>query len=180
MTEGSLSRRYSKALFQLAQEQKQEEAVGCEVEQFLGVYAGSPLQTVLENPAFELDSRRKIVLEVAGKLQLSSLSVRFLSILLERDRLGYLPSIAASYRRLLNAAKGRVQARVVAAAPLDEGVLERVREMLRRISGKEVVLQEESDPTLLGGIMVELEGRIYDGTVRTQLEKMRERIARDY
>lgn len=180
MIEGSLSRRYSKALFQLAREENQEEAVGAEIEQFLAAYTGSPLQTVLESPAFELDSRKRIALEVTGKLQLSPLSVRFLSILLDRDRLGYLASIAASYRRLLNAAKGRVQARVVAAAPVDPATIERVRDTLRRISGKEVLLHEESDPALLGGMMVELEGRIYDGTVRTQLEKMRERIAREY
>jgi F-type H+-transporting ATPase subunit delta len=180
MIEGSLSRRYSKALFQLAREAGREEAVGAELEQFLDVYTASPLHTVLENPAFELNSRKKIALEVTGKLQLSALSVRFLSLLLDRDRLGYLASIVASYRRLLNAAKGRVQARVVAAAPLDPATIDRVRDMLRKMSGKEVVLHEESDPALLGGMMVELEGRIYDGTVRTQLDKMRQRIAREY
>jgi F-type H+-transporting ATPase subunit delta len=80
----------------------------------------------------------------------------------------------------LNAAKGRVEARVVGAAPLEPATFERVREMLRAMSGKDVVLQEETDPALLGGIMVELEDKIYDGTIRTQLEKMKERFARAY
>jgi F-type H+-transporting ATPase subunit delta len=48
------------------------------------------------------------------------------------------------------------------------------------MSGKEIVLQQETDPSLLGGLMVELEGKIYDGSIRTQLENMKQRIAREY
>ena len=180
MIEGSLSRRYSKALFELAQEQKQEEAIGQEIDHFLVAYTNSPLPTVLNNPAFALESRKKILVEVAKSLQLSPVSVHFLSILLERDRLTYLSAIVSSYRRMLNAAKGRVEGKVVGASPLDRAMLDRLRATLHVISGKEVVLQEETEPALLGGVLVELEGKIYDGTVRTQLEKMKQRIAREY
>lgn len=180
MIEGSLSRRYSKAFFELAQEQKQEEAIGQEIEQFLATYTNSPLPTVLNNPAFGLESRKKILVEVAKSLQLSLVSVHFLSILLERDRLTYLSAIVSCYRRMLNAAKGRVEAKVVGASPLDGAMLERLRATLHVISGKEVVLHEETEPALLGGVLVELEGKIYDGSVRMQLEKMKQRIAREY
>jgi len=180
MIEGSLSRRYGKAFFQLAQEQKQEDAIGQEIEQFLGAYTGSALQTVLNNPAFGMESRKKILVEVTRSLQLSPLSVHFLSILLERDRLTYLPSIVARYRSLLNETKGRVEATVVASSPLDAATLARLRETLRGISRKEVILHEKADPALLGGLLVELEGKIYDGSVRTQLDKMKQRIARQY
>ena len=180
MMEGRLSRRYGKALFELASDHKREDAIGEEIEQFLAVYTNSPLQTVLNNPAFGLDSRKAILLEVTKNLQLSALSVHFLLILLERDRLTYLAAIVSCYRRMLNAAKGRVEAKVTDAAPLDAAHLERLRTTLHAISGKEVVLREETEPGLLGGIMVELEGTIYDGSVRTQLEKMKQRIAREY
>ena len=180
MIEGSLSRRYSKALFQLAQEQRQEEAIGQEIEQFFHAYEGSPLHTVLNNPAFSLENRKKILAEVNKSLQLSPLSVHFISILLERDRLPYLSFIIARYRRLLNESKGRVEATVVASSPLDAAMLERLRQTLHGISGKEVVLHEKTDPALLGGLLVELEGKIYDGSVRTQLEQMKQRIAREY
>jgi F-type H+-transporting ATPase subunit delta len=59
-------------------------------------------------------------------------------------------------------------------------MVEGVRERLRGISGKDVVLQEATDPSLLGGLLIELEGKVYDGSVRTQLEKMKQRIARGY
>ena len=180
MIEGSLSRRYSKALFELAREAEREENVGQEIEAFLSAYSGSELPTVLNNPAFGLDSRKKILIEVARKIQLTPLSEHFLSLLLERDRLSFLPAIVTSYRRLLNAAKGRVEAKIVSAAPLEPGAVERLLDSLRRVSGKNVILQQESDPKLIGGLVMELEGKIYDGSVRRQLEKMTQRIARSY
>jgi len=146
MIEGSISRRYSKALFQLAQEEKREEAIGQEIEQFLNAYANSPLQTVLNNPAFSLEKRKKILTEVTRSLQLSPLSTHFLSMLLERDRLPYLSFIVAYYRRLLNETKGRVEGTVVTSSLLDATMLERLRQTLHAISGKEVVLHEKADP----------------------------------
>ena len=101
-------------------------------------------------------------------------------LLLERDRLGHLPGIVSCYRRLLNDAKGRVDAKVVSANALEPAMVERVRVQLRAISGKEVILQQVVEPDLLGGLQVELEGKIYDGSLRTQLEKMKQRIARGY
>jgi F-type H+-transporting ATPase subunit delta len=127
-----------------------------------------------------MDSRKRILIQVANGLHLSVLSIHFLSLLLERDRLAHLPGIVNCYRRLLNEAKGRVEAKVVSAAGLDAALVERLRGQLKGISGKEVVLQQETDPSLLGGLLVELEGKVYDGSVRTQLEKMKQRIAREY
>ena len=59
-------------------------------------------------------------------------------------------------------------------------MVDRLRDMLAGISGKEIVLQQETDSDLIGGVCIELEGKIYDGSVRTQLEKMKQRIARGY
>jgi F-type H+-transporting ATPase subunit delta len=180
MIEGSLSRRYSKAFFQLAQEQRQEEVIGQEIAAFLAAYTSSALPAVLNNPVFAMDSRKRILVEIAKSLQLSPLSSHFLSLILERDRLTHLAAIVSCYSRLLNQARGRVDAHVVGASPLDQAMLTRLRETLRGISGKEVVLHEETDPALIGGVLVELEGKVYDGSVRTQLEKMKQRIAREY
>lgn len=180
MTEGSLARRYTRALFQLARDASQEEAVGVEIAQFYADYSRSDLQPALTNPAFPLHTRIQILNQVAQNQRLSSLTVRFLSLLVERDRLGHLPGIVTCYRRLLNEAKGQVDAKVVSAAVLEPAMVDRVRGQLRAISGKEVILQQVVNPDLLGGLQVELEGKIYDGSVRTQLENMKQRIARGY
>jgi len=180
MIEGRLSRRYAKALFELALEERREDEVGQEIDRFLTAYSGSSLPAVLNNPAFPLGSRKNIIVEVSRGLQLSPLAVHFLSLLLERDRLSYLPSVASRYRRLLDEKKGRVEAVVVAPDPLAAATLERMREALGKVSGKEVVLQQESDPGLIGGAVIQLEGKVYDGSVRTQIEKMRARTERGY
>jgi F-type H+-transporting ATPase subunit delta len=180
MIEGSLSRRYTKALFQLAREAGQEEKIGQEVEEFYAAYLQSELQQVLTNPAFGVDTRKKILIQVTRSQQLSLLTVHFLSLLLDRDRLAYLTGIVSCYCRLLNEAKGRIEAKVVGASALEPMMIEQIRRRLGTISGKEVVLQQESDPSLLGGLLIELEGKVYDGSVRTQLEKMKQRVARGY
>ncbi len=180
MIEGSLARRYTTALFQLAREAGQEEQIGREVDQFYAACSGPELQSVLSNPAFGVDSRKRILVAVAHAQELSLLTTHFLSLLLERDRLAQLPGIVSCYRRLLNEAKGRVEAKVIGASPLDPVLLERLHAAFKKISGKEVVLQQATDPALIGGLLVELEGRVYDGTIRTQLEKMKQRMARGY
>lgn len=180
MIEGSLSRRYTKALFELALAERREDEVGQEIDRFLTAYSGSSLPAVLNNPAFPLGSRKNIVIGVSRGLQLSPLAVHFLSLLLERDRLSYLSSVASRYRRLLDEKKGRVETVVVAPDPLAAAALERMREALGKVSGKEVVLQQESDPGLIGGVVIQLEGKVYDGSVRTQIEKMRARTEREY
>jgi len=180
MIEGRLARRYSTALFQLAREAGQEEQVSQEIAQFYLAYGNSDLKAILTNPAFPVDSRKRILIEVANAQGLSVLTTHFLSLLLERDRLGHLPGIVSSYQRLLNQAKGRIEGKVTGASALEAAHLERLLGVLRGISGKEVVLHQETDPTLIGGLRVDLEGKVYDGTVATQLEKMRQRIARGY
>jgi F-type H+-transporting ATPase subunit delta len=180
MIEGSVARRYTKALFQLAREAGQEEAIGREIDEFFAAYAGSDLHTVLTNPAFDVATRKRVLIQVANTQQLSVLTIHFLSLLLERDRLKHLAGIASCYRRLLNEAKGRVEAKVVSASALEPVLIDRVREQLRGLSGKDVVLQQEVDASLLGGMTVELQGKVYDGSIRTQLEKMKQRIARGY
>ncbi|HEV8344450.1 MAG TPA: ATP synthase F1 subunit delta [Candidatus Binatia bacterium] len=180
MIEGKLSRRYAVALFQLASESAKDEEVGQELERFCSVYSVPPLSAVLTNPAFSVQSRKRVAVQIAEELKLSSLVIRFLSLLVDRDRLSHLQSILLYYRRLQDEARGRVQAGVTSASPLEAEGLEKVRSALKGLSGKEVVLKEKTDEGLLGGVMVEMEGKVYDGSVRTQLEKMRKQIEQGY
>ncbi|MFQ5850268.1 MAG: ATP synthase F1 subunit delta [Candidatus Binatia bacterium] len=176
MIAGRLSRRYARAIFQLAQEEHREEPVGEEIDRFVAAYHNSALKTVLNNPAFGLKSRKSVAVEVAKSLELTPLVIRFLSLLTERDRLAFLPSIALHYHRYLDEARGRVQARVLAPTTLGKATLEKLRGVLQSTCGKEVILKEETEPRLIGGVLIELEGKVYDGSIRTQLERMKESI----
>ncbi len=180
MIEGKLSRRYATALFQLAAQSHREEEVGQELERFASVYDAAHLSSVLNNPAFEMEKRKRIAAQVAGELGLSSLVVHFLCLLIDRDRLQNFPSIVFHYRRLQDETLGRIKARVVAASPLGREMLEKLRLALEKVSAKKVVLGEEVNPALLGGLVIHMEGKVYDGSLRTQLEKMRKQIEEGY
>ncbi len=180
MIEGRLSRRYARAIFQLAREEHREEELGQELNRFVEAYNNSPLKTVLNNPAFSMQDRKNVAVQVAKSLELTPLTIRFLSLLLERDRMDSLSSIAVHYHRTLDETMGRVQARVVSPAPLGEATLEKLRKTLQTIQGKLVILKEETDPGLVGGVLIEMEGKVYDGSIRTQLERMKESIEQGY
>ena len=180
MIQGALSRRYAKALFQLAVGQHREDEVVLELERFAGAFENPELNGVLNNPAFAVESRKKIAAGVARSLGLSPLVIHFLALLVERDRLGQFAAVVERYRRLLDEKKGQAEARVVAAAPLEEGDLQRLRAALEKISGKKIVIHQESDPGLIGGAVVHLEGKIYDGSVAAQLDKMKKQIEQSY
>lgn len=176
MIQSGLARRYAKALFLLAREEKREEEIGEEIARVADGYQNTPLSSVLNNPAFELEKRKKVLLEAAKGFRLSPIATRFLELLLERGRLPLLPSIFSHYRLLLDEAKGRVQARLATPIPLDGAILDKLRAAIGKISDKAVVLNVETDPSLIGGAVVEIEGRIYDGSVRTYLRKIQERL----
>ena len=178
MIEGKLSRRYARALFELAA--GREEAIGAEVDGFLQAYEDSDLRKALGNPAFDQDRRKDIVVELAGRLGLSNLSTNFLSLLVTRDRLDGMPSIADHYHRLLDDARGRVNAKVVVSQALGEEQRTSLAEVVGNMTGKTAMLTEEVAPAIIGGIIVEVGGKVYDGSVRTQLQTLRKSIERTY
>ena len=178
MIEGKLSRRYARAVFELAA--GREEAICAEVDGFLGAYQDPDLKKVLGNPAFDQDRRKDIVVEVAGQLGLSDLTTNFLSLLVVRDRLDGLSSIANHYHRLLDDAAGRVNVKVTVSQPLGEDQRNSLVAVVGEMTGKTAMLTEEVDPGIVGGIVVEVGGKVYDGSVRTQLQTLRKSFERTY
>ena len=97
-------------------------------------------------------------------------------LLIERDRFKILPEIVAAYHQLADAHTGRLRAKARVAKRLDESSLARLRAVLQKATGREIIIEQEEDPSLLGGVVTQLDGRVYDGSVRTQLETLRTRL----
>ncbi|MCY4486073.1 MAG: ATP synthase F1 subunit delta [Deltaproteobacteria bacterium] len=178
MTAGKISRRYARAIFELAA--GREEAVAAEIDGFLKVYAHPELRHVLGNPAFDVERRKQIVAELAGRMGLSDLTTHFVLLLLTRERMDGLASIASHYHSLLDEARGRVNAKVLVSQPLADEQRESLGSVVSGMTGKTAVLTEELDLSILGGIIVEVGGKVYDGSVRTQLHSLRQNIERTY
>ena len=173
------AKRYAKALVAVAQEGGNMEAVGRELDAFLQVFASEPeLQGVLLRPWIKPPERRAVAREVAQRAGLGKLVQDFVSLVVERGRADHLAEIAEAYRGLVNEALGRVSAEVRTAVAMSDDEKRQLSERLGRALGKQVVLEEVVDRTLLGGFIARVGSYVLDGSLDGQLRNMRERLAR--
>jgi F-type H+-transporting ATPase subunit delta len=155
-----------------------QETVGVELARVAEVLADPSLTRILAMPNLPLKTRRDIVEQLGTALSLQPLMSNFLRVLAENGRLHIIAPIESSYQHLLERALGRVRAKVRAAAPLSEEELNVLVDAFSRLTNMTVLPTIELDPELLGGVMVEIEGRVYDASLKTQLQRLGETLAR--
>ncbi len=169
--------RYAKALLSLAQEQRVAEAVGSELSQVAEVLADPALTKTLALPNLSPKIRKNIVDALVQSLSPHPLVGNFLRVLAENDRLKDFPIVERSYQRLLEQTLGSVRARIRVAAPLSDGELQSLVDAFSHLTKKTVIPSVEVDADLLGGVVVEVEGRVYDASLKTQLQKIGQTLA---
>jgi F-type H+-transporting ATPase subunit delta len=171
----SVARRYARALLSLGLEEGRFEQYGDELEAVVEARKASrELASILDNPGYSPQQRRAAVDAVSSALNLSPLTVNFLQLLIDRQRIGDLAQIARVYRTLVDQQAGRVRATITSAGPLSEHQLERLREAIGRMTGRSIVLEAKTDPSIIGGVVAQVGAKLLDGSLRTQLERMRE------
>lgn len=173
-----VARRYARALFEEARARGQAERIDADVAVLHEAFTASrELARVFESPVIPREKKKKIIETLfAGRLQ--PLTIRFLELLIEKERENLLPAIVAAYRALQDEAQGIVEAHVRTAFPLDEAGARPLVEKLERLTGKKIRLQLQQDPSLIGGVVVRVGDTVYDGSVRQQLTALRERLRR--
>jgi F-type H+-transporting ATPase subunit delta len=175
----AVARRYAKALYGLAAETQQPDAIAEELARFERLLDSEPeLEAVVLRPWVKASVKRDLVLAIAGPARISALSRNFLALLAQRRRLPLLPAILAAYRTLADVAAGRVRARVRSATPLSPNERNAVRERLGRRLGKAVLLETVTDPALLGGFVAEVGSLVLDASIKGQLVALRERLTK--
>ncbi len=122
--------------------------------------------------ALSADKRKALVVALHDALSAEPTLLRFLGVVAEADRFDHVGLICNCYRSLEDEAAGRVRASICCASVLDEQDLEAIRDKFGRIAGLEIVPVLSIDEDLIGGVTVELEGRVYDGSVRTRLARL--------
>lgn len=177
MKEEVIARRYAKALLLLGKERGDWEVTGKDLEGFFLVFQESePLRRVLCDPVYDRKKQTAILQRVLGRLGTGPACSSFLLLLLEKQRLRHLPAIFKIYRQLEDSLAGRLRARIVTARKLGDDQLAAIRKSLEGRFHKEVLLEETEDPGILGGIVCKVDGMVLDGSVRTQLEILKESI----
>lgn len=177
MIVGSIARRYAKALLAIGIETRTFEALGRELERLGKTYKDSAeLREALTNPVFPLSQRQQLLDELGRRLSLSRTTQHFVQLLLTRGRIGYVPDIARELRVLVDAQANRVRATVTSARPLDIAAEVRIKASLERATGKTVILEKREDPALLGGVVTQIGDVVYDGSLITQLNNLRQSL----
>jgi F-type H+-transporting ATPase subunit delta len=177
MIEGSIARRYAKALFGLAVESKRVEPWAQSLEALREAVLGSPdLRDVLSNPVYSKEQRRAIVEKLAAALKLDAEPASLLFLLGDRNRLGYLAAVVDTFSDLADAHLGRLRAKVTSAVKLDDQAAQAIADELSRKHGARILLDRAIDPAILGGVVAQVGSLVYDGSVRTQLEDLRKQL----
>ncbi len=156
---------------------KMLETFGEELGKVKGVFAASdPFRLLMESPSFPLEKKRAMLTDLASLLALSNGMGSFLGLLLEKDRIAYLPQIEADYRQLADKLSGIMRAEVTAAVELNDVQRQAILAALEKQTGKKVEVKAEVDPSLIGGLRVEIGGRVFDGSLKTQLKRIEDTL----
>ena len=170
--------RYAKALFDVALEEKSDLGqVDRDLASLVELLGGNAeLHGAATRVGIPDASRKALFTAVADKMGVTVPVKKTLALLAENGKLNLLPDMAAAFRERLLAHQNVVRAEVTSAAPLSPEKTAALEASLNRATGKKVDLLVAVDPELLGGIVARIGSTVYDGSVRTQLAKMRQQL----
>jgi F-type H+-transporting ATPase subunit delta len=175
----AIARRYAKALLLIGKEDGQTETYREELNTFAELVKNQgALEQALVNPLYDVADRKKVLGSVLEKLNLSKVMNSFLLLLFEKGRVGFLSTINEFYQKLADELKGVARASLVSATALSSETIEKIRASLSKKTGKDIILEIDEDPGLIGGIVTRIGDLVLDGSVKTQLLNMRESLKR--
>jgi len=174
-----VAKRYARALLDLGREDGNFEKYGEELAQWVGLLDESAeLETVLSNPGLEFDDRRRLLDTFLEKLGLSPMVKNFFRLLMDRGRIDVIREIHSVYDSLIDEVKGITRAEIISAVPLSENDVKRIKEALANVAGADVTLKVKEDPSLIGGVVARIGDLVLDGSVRMQLETLKDSLRR--
>ena len=181
MMRGSLPRRYARAVIEIAKEEGLEKNLidrfGQELEGLSAVLSKIPqILETLSSEWFDFSERLNAVEEIARKAGYHPLIKNFLMLLVKKNRIGLLPDISREYRRYHDEILGIVRVGVATPQAPERGLLEKIDRILSEKLSKKVISRGDADPGMIGGLILKLNHTIYDGSIRRELERMREQM----
>jgi F-type H+-transporting ATPase subunit delta len=178
MTIGT-ARRYAKALFELAQQEKQLAPIRERLEQIdQMIRTQTELRDLCQNPRYHQEEKKQILASLADRIGSPPLLKRFMDLLVQKNRLPQLPDITKVFGILVDEAQGVEHVRVRAARPLSKDLQSQLKRQLETLTRRDVDLVVDEDPSLIGGMVVYAGSRVYDGSVKGQLQRLRRELVK--
>lgn len=170
----TIAKRYARAFFDIAAEENRYEEYYGDLLKFSSIVEESgDLKDFLDNPIFDNDDKKAVVKTVLDKISLSGIAANFLNLLADKQRINALPEIVQCYREMMDEALKKVRVQVKTAFPLSVELSDGLAKSLENLTGKQVEMTIEEDPSLLGGVVVKVGDTLYDGSIKSQLNKIR-------
>jgi F-type H+-transporting ATPase subunit delta len=175
----TVARRYAKSLLIIGKEDGQAETYRDELDGFAKLMAKEKeLEQAITNPLYAASGRKKVLEIIVDKVGLSKIVASFLLLLFDKGRFDFLSDINDFYQKLADELKGVLRASLVSASELSSETVEKIRTTLSKRTGKDIILQVEQDPGLIGGIVSRIGDLVLDGSIKSQLLNMRESLKR--
>ena len=175
---GSLGRRYAQALLDLARQDGSLAATGDDLSRAAATFTQPELRSLVLNPGIGAVARRAIVGQVVERLGVPAIVGNLIRLLADRDRIDVLPDVARAYETLVDRALERARVTIRSAAPLTPAQVTELEGLAQRLTGaKHVIVSTEVDADLIGGVTLAAGGTVYDGSVKTQLERLADKMA---
>ncbi len=175
MSESIVARRYAKALLELGVEQGSLDELVDEVGAVAEAWnTSAELRNSIENPLVPHATKKAVMADVVARIGAGATTRSAMLLLVDRRRTRTLPYLARALRDLADAHKGLLRAEVTTAAPLSEAYYGRLQAQLEKMTGKRVVVDRRTDPSLVGGVVARIGDRVIDGSLRTRLQSLRD------
>jgi F-type H+-transporting ATPase subunit delta len=179
VTSGAAAGRYARAIFDVALKEGVDiEKAQADLQQFVDLFAAHPvLANTLGNPAIPASKKKGLVSALVARAgSLTPVVSKVILLLAERDRLLLLPDILRIYRERVMDHQKVIRGEVTTAVPIAADRLRALEQGLQKATGRTVILESKVDPSIIGGVITRLGSTVYDGSLTTQLEKMRQSL----
>jgi F-type H+-transporting ATPase subunit delta len=174
MKERVLSMRYAQALFDLASAKEAELKVEDDLKAFLEIVKARKEAALFQNPVLSSGEKKEVLVRLGAQHAMEPLTMRFLELLIRKSRFALLSSIVECFHELLNASHHFEEVEIVTARPLPERLKQSLVGVLEKKLGEKVVAQASVNPRLLGGASVRIRHKLFDGSLSSKLETLRQ------
>ena len=177
MSNRASASRYAKALLDVMIREGNPEQAEQELASFADLFEGhEELRKAMLNRAVPVTAKRNVMQQLVARMQPSQPLGKLMMLLAERDRLELLPDLLAAYRDRLMDYQQVVRADVRTAVPLPEDRVAQLQQRLADVTGRRVTMSTSVDPSIIGGVVARIGSTVYDGSVATQLARIKSRL----
>lgn len=171
--------RYSRALFEIAREMREDETIEAELENLSASLKAAPeIEKFLTNPRLKLEEKKVFLGRLYQASSINTVLLNFFLVLFQKNRFYLIHEISAHFKRVADEAQGQGVAEISTAVPLKADAQAAIVNRLEKIAGYKITARNKVDPSLIGGVMVKMRNKVIDDTVRYKIDMFKKELTK--